>query len=62
MSNNQLDRVKSGLDDDSAKFLGMLAFVRPETEWSDFMRLVDTDGNLKRNLRRWTSPLWQARP
>lgn len=48
---NQLDRVKYGLDDDSAKFLGMLAFVRPETEWSDFMRLVDTDGNLKRNLK-----------
>lgn len=48
---SRLDRVKYGLDDDSAKFLGMLAFVRPENEWSNFMRLVDTDGNLKRNLK-----------
>ncbi len=46
-----LDRLKYGLDDDSAKFMGMLAYVRPGTEWGKLMRLVDDNGNLKRNLR-----------
>lgn len=48
---NSLDRDKYGIDNDSAKFLGMLAFAKPDKEFSNFMKLVDDSGNIKRCLK-----------
>ena len=58
---NRLDKNKYGLDDDSAKFLGMLYAAlyldyrlennKFKEQRENFLRLVTEDGKLKRNLK-----------